>query len=324
MTPSDGGSVTLNPSGGTYDENTGVTVTAVAASGFAFKNWAGDLSGTANPTTVTMTGDKVVEAVFEPAQSCTTVNLVAAEDTYMSGYNTDYNYGGVNLFKVTNNNAGTQRGALIRWDVSPSGSGIPLNATISSASLTLYVSTASSQAYNLYNMRRGWVEGTTTPGATSTSSATWETYDGTNVWGTNGAANTSSDRYDTNLWSTTTSTFTPVGSKTINLNTAGVAVIQGWVNESLSNYGLTMQSYSSTSGSDDLQISSSENPTAANRPKLNVTYCIPTASYTLSVGNDTHGTVTVSPVQATYEYGTVVTLTPDAGQRLCVRLLERR
>ena len=41
VTPSDGGSVTLNPSGGTYDENTGVTVTAVPATGFAFKNWAG-------------------------------------------------------------------------------------------------------------------------------------------------------------------------------------------------------------------------------------------------------------------------------------------
>ena len=211
-------------------------------------------------------------AVSGTASNCSTVNLVAAEDTYMSGYNTDYNYGGVNLFKVTNNSSGTSRGALIGWDVSS----IPTNATISSASLTLYVSTASSQAYNLYNMRRDWVEGTLTTGASSTTSATWLTYNGTNTWGTSGAASTTSDRYNDNLWSTTTSTFTPAGSKTINLNTAGVSVIQGWIDGSLSNYGLTMQSYSSTSGSDDLQISSSENTTVENRPKLNVTYCVAT------------------------------------------------
>ena len=59
-----------------------------------------------------------------------------------------------------------------------------------------------------------------------------------------------------------------------------------------------------------MYFSSSENTTVANRPKLNVTYCLPTANYTLSVSNDTHGTVTVSPENATYAYGAVVTLTP--------------
>ena len=69
VTPSDGGSITLNPTGGTYDENTVVTVTAVPGTGFAFSAWSGDLSGSTNPTTITMTGNKVVEAIFEPAQA---------------------------------------------------------------------------------------------------------------------------------------------------------------------------------------------------------------------------------------------------------------
>ena len=131
VTPSDGGSVTLNPSGGTYDENTGVTVTAVAATGFAFKNWAGDLSGTTNPTTVTMTGDKVVEAVFEPAQSCTTVNLVATADNYMSAGNMQYNNGGTDDIHVDNTTGTARRGALLKWDLSC----IPSNASVSSATI---------------------------------------------------------------------------------------------------------------------------------------------------------------------------------------------
>ena len=73
-----------------------------------------------------------------------------------------------------------------------------------------------------------------------------------------------------------------------------------------------MQNYSGTT-SNAVYFSSSENTTAANRPKLNVTYCLPRpATYTLSVGNDGHGTVTVNPRERDLQYGTVVTLTPVA------------
>jgi hypothetical protein len=263
------GGVTLNPPGGSYASGTVVTLTPAPNSGYFFGSWSGDLSGNANPATITMDGNKSVTANFV-AGTCSSVSVVASADTYMSGYNDDYNYGGVNLFKVTNNSSGTQRGALLQFDLSA----IASNAIVSSASLKLYVSTASTQAYSLYNMRRAWVEGTLTTGASSTTSATWLTYDGVNTWGTAGAASITLDRYDANLWGAATNTFTPTGSKTVAFNSNGVAVVQGWISGSLNNYGLTMQSYSSTSGSDDLQISSSENTTPANRPTLNVTYCV--------------------------------------------------
>jgi uncharacterized repeat protein (TIGR02543 family) len=58
------GSVTLNPSGGTYDAGTVVTLTAAPATGFQFSGWSGDLSGATNPATITMDGNKNVTATF--------------------------------------------------------------------------------------------------------------------------------------------------------------------------------------------------------------------------------------------------------------------
>jgi lysyl endopeptidase len=73
------GSITLNPPGGIYDEGTVVTLTAVPASGWQFDGWSGDLSGTANPTTITMNSNKNVTATFSEIivpQYTLTVNIV--------------------------------------------------------------------------------------------------------------------------------------------------------------------------------------------------------------------------------------------------------
>jgi hypothetical protein len=304
------GSVTMSPSGGTYLEETTVKLTPVANSGYVFSSWSGtnaaDVTSNGDGTySIVMSSDKVIYANFVVGPTCTTVHLEAAEDTYMSSYNKTYNYGGVNLFKVTNNSSGTNRGALIRWDLSS----IPSNATISTASVTVYVSTSSTQTYNMYALRRTWVEGTTSPGAASSTSANWNTYNGSDSWGTLGAANTSSDRYDTNLWGAGSTSFSSTGSKEVSLNSSGIAVIQQWVSGSLANYGVTLQNYTTTSGSDNLQISSSEHTTNAG-PTLNVYYCVNPTTYTLTAGNDGNGSVSLSPSGGTYETGTIVTLTP--------------
>jgi uncharacterized repeat protein (TIGR02543 family) len=75
------GSVTLDPPGGTYDEGTIVTLTASADAGSTFEGWSGAASGTANPVTVTMDGDKTVTATFDlipPPQYTLTVNTDGA------------------------------------------------------------------------------------------------------------------------------------------------------------------------------------------------------------------------------------------------------
>jgi hypothetical protein len=63
------GSITLDPAGGTYNQGTVVTVTANPSSGWQFDNWSGDLSGSTNPTTITMNANKSVTANFSESGS---------------------------------------------------------------------------------------------------------------------------------------------------------------------------------------------------------------------------------------------------------------
>ncbi len=67
-----GGSITQSPQDSTYDENTVVTLTAVADSAYRFVSWGGDLSGSANPDSITMDGNKTVSASFIRQFSLTT------------------------------------------------------------------------------------------------------------------------------------------------------------------------------------------------------------------------------------------------------------
>ncbi|MEO0224883.1 MAG: hypothetical protein ABIL76_07335, partial [candidate division WOR-3 bacterium] len=69
--PSGAGSVSLNPSGGVYAAGTTVILTAQPNSGYQFLNWTGDVTGTSNPTTVTMNSNKTVTANFEQIGSDT-------------------------------------------------------------------------------------------------------------------------------------------------------------------------------------------------------------------------------------------------------------
>jgi hypothetical protein len=58
------GSVTKNPDQPWYRYGTVVTLNAVSTSHWVFHHWAGDLTGNANPTTITMNGNKSVIANF--------------------------------------------------------------------------------------------------------------------------------------------------------------------------------------------------------------------------------------------------------------------
>jgi hypothetical protein len=61
--PVSSGSVDLNNSGPYYYGDV-VQLTALAATGWSFKNWSGDLTGSTNPTTIMITGNKAVTAHF--------------------------------------------------------------------------------------------------------------------------------------------------------------------------------------------------------------------------------------------------------------------
>jgi hypothetical protein len=65
ITPAGAGTITRssNPPTG-YTPGTSVTLTALANSGWEFKGWSGDLSGSTNPAALTMNANKTVTAEF--------------------------------------------------------------------------------------------------------------------------------------------------------------------------------------------------------------------------------------------------------------------
>jgi len=69
------GSVVLDPPGGTYSPGTVVELEAIADAGWHFDQWTGALTGSTNPETLTMDGDKTVTAVFEQDSYTLTVNV---------------------------------------------------------------------------------------------------------------------------------------------------------------------------------------------------------------------------------------------------------
>ncbi len=58
------GTVTPNPAGSPYDSGTAVSLTPASATGYQFTGWSGDLTGTANPGSITMNSAKSITANF--------------------------------------------------------------------------------------------------------------------------------------------------------------------------------------------------------------------------------------------------------------------
>ncbi len=91
--PAGGGSVTLNPPGGTYADNTVVTLTAAASANYTFYRWSGDASGDGdnNPIQITMNANKTVNAHFYQGTSPFATDVVSSSGPFgNSPYNDPY------------------------------------------------------------------------------------------------------------------------------------------------------------------------------------------------------------------------------------------
>jgi uncharacterized repeat protein (TIGR02543 family) len=77
------GTVAKSPDSATYTYGQTITLTATANAGYSFGSWTGSATGTTNPVTVTMDGNKTVTASFSilPMASCMTAHWMLDENT---------------------------------------------------------------------------------------------------------------------------------------------------------------------------------------------------------------------------------------------------
>ena len=92
------GSVTKNPDKASYNQGDQVTLSATPGGGYSFGSWGGDASGSTNPVTLTMNGNKTVTATFTqapapPTQYSLTVNVVGSGSVTKNPDKPSYNAG---------------------------------------------------------------------------------------------------------------------------------------------------------------------------------------------------------------------------------------
>ena len=68
------GTVTKNPNTTSYTSGSTVQLTATPATGYSFTGWSGSVSGTTNPDSITVNGNKVITATFAAQTYALTVN----------------------------------------------------------------------------------------------------------------------------------------------------------------------------------------------------------------------------------------------------------
>jgi uncharacterized repeat protein (TIGR02543 family) len=140
------GTVTKNPNSATYTYGTVVTLTANASVGWVFQSWTGDLSGSQNPKTITMTGNKAVAAHFSDNAAPVITNITKVTSNPLD---TDPSFGWVNIScTVTDNVAVSQ--VLLRIH-SPSGSWNNVSMTSRTSGIYYYRSTTAFSSAGNYS-----------------------------------------------------------------------------------------------------------------------------------------------------------------------------
>ncbi len=172
---------------------------------------------------------------------------------------------------------------VIKWDVSA----IPSNATIHSATLSLYMyGYEGSGGDDQYDISIHKIINHNPV----ISACTWNTYDGVNAWtgGSNGGAQDMAAAEDTNTIDKT------AGYKSWTVTN----MVQDWVSNPLSNYGMMLDSDSTAASDSNRFFRPTEYSNPDQRPELVVTYSVgeepdtidPTITITSPTSGDTYST----------------------------------
>jgi len=308
------GSVTKSPDQATYASGTVVTLTAVPSAGWSFSAWSGDVSGSVNPTTITMNSNKAVTATFTQLQYTLTVSVSPVGGGSVSRNNTGpYHYGDV--VQLTASHAtgwsfsswsGALTGSVNPADLTITGN-MAVTATFTQNAYTLIVTTSGSGSVVLNNTGPYRYGDTVQLTANPTVGWSFDHWSGDLV----GSVNPTTILMDGNKAVTATFiqvqytlTVMTVGSGSVSLN-----------NTEPYHYGDVVQltatpsaGWSFTGWSGDL--TGSQNPTTIMIDgHKSVTATFTQNEYTLTTANVGSGSVIKTPDQATYHYGDLVQLT---------------
>ena len=161
-------------------------------------------------------------------------------------------FGGSTQINIDGGGGLSDRSALIKWgDLN-----MPAGATVVAASITLTISD-DGDLYDFYPVLRTWSE----------SQATWNEALDDQPWEIAGVLG-EEDRGD----QIGTLNGSVVNANTTELNAAGVAMVQSWIDNPSDNHGVVIAGPVTSTNS--VVISSSENPNVEDRPQLNLSYVI--------------------------------------------------
>jgi hypothetical protein len=205
----------------------------------------------ANGASYSINRDRV--KVYQPYGTMTlTLGTDPGMDAAISSLSSTANYGNDSdgITKI----GSILQNQLIQFDLSSFAS----TATIVSANLQLFqTSVSSTTVISAHRLNQAWLEGTKS-GSGTADGVTWKTTDGSTAWTTNGGD------YDSS----------PITQTTINTNKNTFSSwdissqVQAWISGKAANYGLLLKAQDNVIAS----FASKEDSTAANRPKLVITY----------------------------------------------------
>ncbi len=312
------GSVTKNPNLTAYPLGSIVQLTATPITGWHFVGWSGDTTATTNPLSISLPTTRNLTATF--AINTYTLQITTTGDGTVTAnpQQATYDHGTVVQLTATPGPGNS----FITWGGDASGSTNPLNLTMNANKVVTatfsYKVTVTSVGLGSVTLNPN--QANYAPGTAVTLTATPQTHVHFTAWSGDTSATTNPLPLVVTRNRALTATFV-VDTVTLNVTVVGNGSVTKNPNLTAYDYGtaVTLTAVPGTgwhfvSWSGD--TSATTNPLVyALRANRNVTATFAINTYLLNVSAGTGGTATKSPIQATYDYGTQVTLTatPNVG-----------
>jgi uncharacterized repeat protein (TIGR02543 family) len=311
------GSVTKDPDQTTYHFGDTVELTATPATGWSFAGWGGDLSGSDNPGSLTITGDTSITATFTQDEYTLSIDTVGGGSVTRDPDQTTYHYGDVVQLTAEPNT----HWSFSEWSGDLSGSANPQSITMTgdksvTASFTpdgylLTISTDGDGSVSRDPDRDVFFHGEMVT-LTATPAPGWTFTGWSGDLSGSAAVKTLTIDSDKNI----TATFVPI-EYTLTVNVTGDGTVSKNPDQATYHYGDVVELTADADPGWDFShwsgdLSGSDNPKSITMDSDKaVTANFSQIEYDLTVIIVGDGSVTKNPDQATYHYGDTVALTAN-------------